>query len=90
MRSLVEIINTEDLAAELLQFLNSAYSGVLEEKYQIESSEDPYQLLEEIARNRNCLLRGQELDTRKAAQLFLDDFRGGKLGRLTVEYPPEV
>lgn len=70
--------------------MNSAYKGVLEEKYQIEGAEDPYQLLEGIARSRNCLLKGQELDTGKAALLLLDDFRNGKLGRLTLEYPPEV
>lgn len=85
-----EIVNTEDLAAELIRFMNSAYKGVLEEKYQIEGAEDPYQLLEGIARSRNCLLKGQELDTGKAALLLLDDFRNGKLGRLTLEYPPEV
>ena len=82
--------STEDLAAELIRFMNSAYKGVLEEKYQIEGAEDPYQLLEGIARSRNCLLKGQELDTGKAALLLLDDFRNGKLGRLTLEYPPEV
>ena len=85
-----EIVNREELAAELIRFLNTSYPGVLEEKYQIQPSEDVYHLLEEIALSRNCLLKGSELDTGKASLLLLDDFRGGKLGRLTLEYPAEV
>ena len=85
-----EIVNREELAAELIRFLNTSYPGVLEEKYQIQPSEDVYRLLEEIALSRNCLLKGSELDTGKASLLLLDDFRGGKLGRLTLEYPAEV
>ena len=85
-----EILNTEELAAELIKFLNAHYPGVLEEKYGVEPSDDAYVLLAGIARSRNCLLKGSELDTEKAALLLLDDFRNGKLGRLTLEYPQEV
>ena len=85
-----EILDGQDLAVELLGVLNEAYPGVLEATYQIPSSVDSYQLLEEIARSRNCLLKGGELDTGKAALLLLDDFRNGKLGRLTLEYPPQL
>ena len=85
-----EILNTEELAAELIKFLNANYPGVLEEKYSVEPSDDAYVMLAGIARSRNCLLKGSELDTEKAALLLLDDFRNGKLGRLTLEYPREV
>ena len=85
-----EILNTEELAAELIKLLNANYPGVLEEKYGVEPSDDAYVLLAGIARSRNCLLKGSELDTEKAALLLLDDFRNGKLGRLTLEYPQEV
>ena len=85
-----EILNTEELAAELIKFLNANYPGVLEEKYGVEPSDDAYVLLAGIARSRNCFLKGSELDTEKAALLLLDDFRNGKLGRLTLEYPQEV
>ena len=85
-----EIQNTEELAAELIKFLNANYPGVLEEKYSVEPSDDAYVMLAGIARSRNCLLKGSELDTEKAALLLLDDFRNGKLGRLTLEYPQEV
>ncbi len=87
-----EILNTEELAAELLRVLEANYPGRLKEKYRLEPAVDasPYRMLEEIARSRHCLLRGNELDTGKAALLLLDDFRSGRIGRLTLEYPQEV
>ena len=48
------------------------------------------EILTIIARNRQCLGRGGELDLEKAARLVLDDFRGGRLGRITLEYPEEM
>ena len=74
---------------ELVKFLNQSYPGVLEEKYTIESSEDNYEVLRRIAESRHCLVRGSELDVEKAAAILLDDFRNGRLGRLTLELPEE-
>ena len=84
-----EILNVEELATELIKFLKKNYTGVLVEKYNITESEDPYQCLAEIAKNRHCLLRGSELDMNKAALLLIDDFRGGRLGRITLEFPED-
>ena len=85
-----EILNTEELAGELIKFMNQYYPGVLEEKYNIESDQDEYVVLNRIAESRHCLVRGNELDTEKAAGLLMDDFRNGRLGRLTLEHPEEV
>lgn len=82
-----EILNTEELAAELIGFMQEHYAGVLEEKYQISPAADPYGMLNAIAESRHVLGKGNTLDTEKTAQLFLEDFRSGKLGRLTLEYP---
>ena len=82
-----EILQTEELAAELIRFLNASYPGVLEEKYSIETGEDPYEELRLIAESRHCLLKGSGLDTEKAAGILLDDFRNGRLGRITLEIP---
>ena len=82
-----EILQTEELATELIRFLNASYPGVLEEKYSIEAGEDPYEELRLIAESRHCLLKGSGLDTEKAAGILLDDFRNGRLGRITLEIP---
>ncbi len=85
-----EILNTEELAAELIGLIGQYYPGVLEEKYHLETDPDAYVMLGRIAESRHCRLRGNELDTEKAAVLLLDDFRNGRLGRLTLEYPREM
>lgn len=81
-----EIMNLEELASELIGFLKDSYPGMLAEKYGITETEDNYQCLAEVAESRHCLVRGNELDTQKAAGILLDDFRSGKLGRITLEF----
>ena len=84
-----EILNREELAIEIINFMKKYYIGVLAEKYAIIEGEDAYQCLADIAKSRHCLLRGNELDTGKAAMLLIDDFRDGRLGRLTLEFPED-
>ena len=80
-----EILNQEELATGLIRFLTDRYPGILQEKYSVTEMEDVYACLKEIARNRNCLLKAGELDYDKAASILLDDFRNGRLGRITIE-----
>ena len=82
-----EVLQTEEPAAELIRFLAANYPGVLENKYTITTAPDPYVMLGRIAESRHCLVRGNELDTEKASVLLMDDFRNGRLGKLTLEYP---
>lgn len=82
-----EILNVTELALELIDFLQLNYAGKLAERYGIEEKEDKVKVLEEIADVRACRLKGNELDYEKAANLILDDFRNGKLGRITLEFP---
>lgn len=82
-----EILQTEELAAELIKYMEEEYAGAIGEKYSVETTEDSYECLRRIAESRHCLVRGNELDTEKAAALFLDDFRNGRLGRITLENP---
>lgn len=84
-----EILNTDELAVELIKFLVKEYPGVLAERYSIEEVENPIDILMKIAESRNCLSKGNELDYSKAAILLIDDFRSGKLGKLTLEMPPQ-
>lgn len=85
-----DLINLEELAAELIGFLKKSYPGALAGKYEVdESTTDNYACLNQVAENRHCLVRGNELDTQKAAILLLDDFRNGKLGKITLEFAKE-
>ena len=84
-----EIMNIEELAAELCGFMKKEYPGRLAEKYAVDEVEDNYKMLEQIAESRHCLVRGNELDTKKAASMLLDDFRNGKIGPLTLEFVKE-
>ncbi len=84
-----EILNIDELAVELIKYLLQAYPGILAERYSIEEVENPTDILLEIAKSRNCISKGGELDYSKAAILLIDDFRSGKLGKLSLEMPPE-
>ena len=85
-----EILNTEELAAEFLKFMQQHYPGIIAGKYNIEESGDVYEVLNRIAESRHCIVRGNELDVEKAAALLMDDFRSGRLGELTLEYPDRI
>ena len=82
-----EILQAEELAAELIAFLTENYAGILRAKYEVDETAGKFEILREIAKNRHCLLKGSELDVDKAARLLLDDFRNGRLGRITLEFP---
>ena len=91
-----EILNKEELAMELLRFMMKQYPEVLKERYGIEWEQSQElgdvvlnSALEQIAKSRSCLLKGNEYDYKKAANLFIDDYRSGRLGRITLEFPPE-
>lgn len=80
-----EILNMEELSLELLAYLHREYEGILQERYQITESEDRLNMLEQIAENRKCIQKGMELDYTKAANILLEEFRNGKIGRITLE-----
>ena len=85
-----EILSITDIAVELIKFLQANYCNTLVQRYNIESVDDPEQMLTGIAEKRQCIKKGGELDYDKAAALLIDDFRSGKLGRITLETPKEV
>ena len=84
-----EILSITDIAVELIKFLQANYCNTLVQRYNIESVDDPVQMLTGIAEKRQCIKKGGELDYDKAAALLIDDFRSGKLGRITLETPKE-
>lgn len=84
-----EILNKTELSLELIQFLNEYYVGKLDEFYEMESDKDSVQTLTAIAKKRGCIQKRNELDLDKAAGLLLDDFKSGKIGKITLEFPNE-
>ena len=82
-----EILNIDELALALIELLKEYYSGVLTERYGVDEKQATADILMEIAKNRNCIKEGNELDYSKAAVLLLDEFRSGKLGEITLEFP---
>lgn len=86
-----EIMDVEELACALLGILRSRYPQRLLERYQLESleCEMDYELLERIAKKRGFLVAGGQLDTRRAAIILLDEFRGARLGKISLERPED-
>ena len=84
-----DILNMEELALSLIGYLKKNYTGVLQERYEADETGEALEILQGIARARGCLKKGEELDYAKASSLFFDDFRSGKLGRITLEWAPK-
>ena len=87
-----DVIDTEELAGRLMSYLGAQYPAALLERYKItvEEGEDGFALLEKAGRKRGFLISGGEVDTERMSRILLDEFRGGKLGRFTLEQPPEA
>ena len=79
-----EILNLEELSLELLDYIRTNYPGLLNTRYGIEEEGTPVSLLEAVADKRKCLIRGQEIDYAKAAGIVMEEFRNGKIGRITL------
>ncbi len=94
-----QIMDTEYLACRLLEYLKENYPKLVVERYGIDLSgiEEPddemmgctvgYELLERVGKKRGFLVRGGEINTERAAATVLDEYRAGKIGRLTLEKP---
>ena len=84
-----EILNIDELAMELIKYLRVNYPGIINERYEVDESKELTDIILDIAKNRNCLLKGGEPDYSKAASLVIDDFRSGKMGNITLETPEQ-
>ncbi len=82
-----DVLDIEELACYLMDYLAAHYADVLTERYKIdvEETDTGYDLLEKAGRKRGFLMRGAQVDTERMARILLDEFRGGKLGRFTLE-----
>ena len=81
-----EILNITELSMELIDFLCHNYSSILNQRYGVDETRKKAEILEEIAINRQCRLKGNQIDYDKAAGILMDEFRSGKLGAITLEF----
>lgn len=86
-----EVVDVETLAVRLLAVLGAQYRDRLCDRYKLDEAAaaecGPYELLELIGRKRGMLVRGGEIDTERASAMLLDEYRAGRLGRITLEFP---
>lgn len=80
-----DLIIPEEVASWLLTYLHREYPGRISVRYDIDEDNEPQRLLYDIAGKKGCKLKGNEADTEKAARLVINDFRGGRMGRVSLE-----
>ena len=85
-----ELLQSVELALELIPFLVEEYPQTLSQHYQLQEEGKPADILLAIARSRGCVKTGNEADYDKAAFLLLDDFRNARLGKITMERPKQA
>ena len=82
-----DILNKSELAIKFIDFLKNNYCNNLIERYNINVDDESHKILSDIAIIRKCLKKGEEPDIDKAANILFEDFRSGKLGRISLETP---
>lgn len=86
------VLDVEELAVLLLEFLRDNYPDNLKARYKLEGIEDlsGFEILEALCRSRGFLISGGEYDTERGANILLDEFRAAKLGRISLEKPDQL
>jgi ribosome biogenesis GTPase A len=82
-----QVINLEDLSFEILKFIKENYPGFINARYELDENREILEIMDEIGRIRGCLKKGSMIDYEKLAGIIADDFRSGRLGRITLERP---
>ena len=84
-----QILNLTELSLKFIESVKNDYAGIFTSRYDIEETDDGVTMLGDIAIARGCLKKGGEPDYDKAAALIFDDFRSGKLGKISIEKPED-
>lgn len=84
------VLDVETMAVRLIDVLREGYPERLAERYKLDDITDmqSWEILEAIGRKRGMLISGSEVNTERASVMLLDEYRGGKLGKITMEFPP--
>lgn len=84
-----QILNLTELSLKFIESVKNDYAGIFTSRYDIEEKDDGVTMLGDIAIARGCFKKGGEPDYDKAAALIFDDFRSGKLGKISIEKPED-
>ena len=86
------VIDIEELACRLMELLHKYYPQTLLERYKVEAPAGTrgWELIELAGRKRGYLVSGGEVNTERMSKVLLDEFRGGKLGKFTLEMPEDL
>lgn len=79
------ILDVSELAFQLIKLLENLYPNAIKDRYSIEDHDNILQIMYQIAEVRGCKLKGNQPDLDKTSKIVLDDFRSGKLGRITLD-----
>ncbi len=86
-----EILIPEELACDFIDYIGQYYPELIYDSYQLEKGEDKnFEVIQKIAFKRGCILKAGEADIVKASKILMDDFRSGKLGRISLEFPKGI
>ena len=84
-----DILNMDELAIKLISYMKEYYKDNLVKRYTVTAEGSDTDILNEIAKSRGCITKGNELDYSKAARIIIDEFKNGQLGRISLEVPNE-
>ena len=79
------ILDVSELAFQLIKLLENLYPNAIKDRYSIDGDDNILQIMYQIAEVRGCKLKGNQPDLDKTSKIVLDDFRSGKLGRITLD-----
>lgn len=85
-----ELLNVGELAVVLIKFLNLCYPDIIVQRYNIDADLEPEDALRQIAKRRGFLLSGGILDVERSAKTIFDEFRQGRLGKVSLENPNDT
>lgn len=82
-----QVLNIEDLSFEILKFIKENYPGLINARYEIDEEQEVIDIMNQIGEKRGCLKKNALIDYEKLAGIIADDFRSGRIGRITLEMP---
>lgn len=86
-----QIMDIETLALKLIEHISLQHSDLIEERYSLGNiGESPLETMELVAKNRGCIIKGGEIDYTRTANIILDEYRSGKIGRISLEKPCDI